>query len=134
MDIKPAIKTDHSAFFLGFDKTESKPHGPSYWKFNDSLCKDPDYCKMLSDNLPKWIDKYSEFDDNRISWEIIKFEIRRATQSFSKKKSMERDKSGQALHTKVKEAESYLCENPSEDAKNAWLKAKDDLEQHYIIT
>ena len=31
------------------------------------------------------------------------------------------------LHNKVKEAESYLCENPSEDAKNAWLKAKDDL-------
>ena len=131
VDIKPAIKTDHSAIFLSLDQTDSKPHGPSYWKFNDSLCKDPDYCKMLADNVPKWIDKYSEFDDHRISWEIIKFEIRRATQSFSKKKAMERDKSGQVLHNKVNEAESYLCENPSEDAKNAWLKAKDDLEQHY---
>lgn len=129
--IKPAIKTDHSAIFLHLDKSNDSPHGPSYWKFNDSLCNDQDYYNLIEDNYPKWLEKYNTMDDYRILWELIKFELRSITQNYSKKKARDRNKTGKVLENKVNMAEAYMCSNPSDAAKNEWLKAKAELDNHF---
>lgn len=134
VDIRPAIKTDHSAIFLSLDKINTQPHGPSYWKFNDSLCNDKDYNELLRESYINWSKKYHEIEDCRILWEILKYEIRNATQSYSKKKSRERGKVGQTLENNAREAESNLSRNPSEEAKEKWLKAKNELDQHHEYT
>jgi hypothetical protein len=89
------------------------------------------FSKLLKDNSHKWTKNYQEIEDQRILWEIIKFEIRRTTQSYGKKKSCERNKTEKILEEKVKETESLLSMNPSDEAKQKWLSAKHDLDQHH---
>lgn len=131
VQIKSAIKTDHSSIFLHLDESNFPPHGPSYWKFNDSLCNDQDYYNLIEENYPLWMGKYNYIDDQRILWELIKFELRCITQNFSKKKAHDRNKIGNVLENKVNKAEAVLCTNPSEEAKNDWLNAKADFDNHF---
>ena len=85
--ISPSINTDHSLIFLNFDNVSNSKRGPSYGKFNNSLCEDVEFCQSINRLAPTWFETYSDIEDKRILWELIKFEIRKFSQSFSKKKS-----------------------------------------------
>ena len=89
--ISPAISTDHSLVFIKIkDDNPDHNHGPSYWKFNNSLCDDIDFSNALCDIAPEWFRKYNDISDHRILWELIKFEIRLFTQALSKDKAVKK--------------------------------------------
>ena len=49
--IKPALYTDHSSIHINLDSRVICKHGPSYWKYNDSLCDDSVY---VNDKTLEW--------------------------------------------------------------------------------
>ena len=131
INICPAICTDHAAICLKIRSNYNSIKGPSYWKFNNSLCDDSQYCSDLSKNTDTWISKYSDVDDARIIWELLKFEIRGFTQTYSKMIAKKRRDNIKALEDVLKNAEHNLCENPSNANKEVWESAKSNLETEY---
>ena len=131
--ISPAINTDHSLIYLNIDVTPNSVRGPSYWKFNNSLCDDVKFCHELNAIAPTWFDTYDDIEDKRILWELIKFEIRKFSQTFSKDKAKKKRQLLESLENKVKETEFNLCNNPSKDNQDAWNEAKERLENEYDI-
>ena len=129
--ILPSISTDHSLIFLNIDNVSNNIRGPSYWKFNNSLCDDVKFCQEIARLAPTWFETYIDMDDKRILWELIKFEIRQFSQSFSKKKAQKKRQHLKNLEDKVKENEINLCSHPSEDNERAWNVAKEQLENEY---
>ena len=51
VDIKPSIKSDHSAITLLINGMEDAERGPSFWKFNSTLVNDSDYRFLLDENI-----------------------------------------------------------------------------------
>ena len=72
---KTSIAPDHKAVKLRFNLINSK-RGPGLWKFNNSLLKDETYVNLISDSYPDIIQKYSNINDPKLKWELIKMEIR----------------------------------------------------------
>jgi len=129
--ISPAINTDHSSIYLNCKSSFSNNHGPSYWKFNDSLCVDDKFICELRKKKDDWLKKYRDILDKRILWELIKFEIRSYTQTYSKEKAKERYDCANNIEKKLKIAEDVLNSNPSDEANTNWEKLKSELNEYY---
>ena len=66
-DIKTAIKRDHSAITLDIDSISDTRHGPSFWKFNNSLLDDDAYLKLTTDRIPIWLTEINYDQDVEFS-------------------------------------------------------------------
>jgi hypothetical protein len=130
-DIQPAFHTDHSSIVLKIESKSSDKHGPSYWKFNDSLCEDSVYVNGLREKNLEWCLKYNDITDKRLFWELIKFEIRSYTQIFSKKVVKDRNTRLHELEKKFKEAEDSLNSNPCDETQTTWENLKAEISKHY---
>ena len=64
-DIIPSINSDHSAIVLHLNTIGKQNHGPSYWKFNNSLANDTDYV-LMNQSIPVWLDEFKEVTDKRV--------------------------------------------------------------------
>lgn len=84
VDIQTSIAPDHKTILLSLIWPEDTPRGPSFWKFNNTLLQDEDYIKNIHDSYPQLRQKYSDVNDKRIFWELLKMEIRSITIAFSK--------------------------------------------------
>ena len=83
---KTAITPDHKAIKLCLKPFKST-RGPGLWKFNNSLLKDAEYLSLISDKYPIIREKYTDIADKRLTWEMIKMELRGVTISFAKYKA-----------------------------------------------
>jgi len=83
---KTSIAPDHKAVKLRFNLINSK-RGPGLWKFKNSLLKDETYVNLIQDSYPDIIQKYSNINDPKLKWELIKMEIRGLTIPYSKNKA-----------------------------------------------
>ena len=115
-DITPAIKTDHSAISLFVNSLKDQPFGPSYWKFYSSLLLDDDnYIQLIHSEYPKWITEFSEVNDKRVLWDLIKYRIRETTINYSK--VIAKNRKAQLLRSEeiLKLREENFNNNPSEE-------------------
>ena len=71
--ILPAIKTDHWAISLSVKSLKDQQFGPSYCKFNSSLLDDDTYIQRINSEYPKWITEFTEVNDKRLLWDLIKY-------------------------------------------------------------
>ena len=115
VDIKPSIKSDHSAITLLINGVDDSERGPSFWKFNSTLVNDSDYRFLLDENIKNWLEEFKEVVDKRVLWDLLKYKIRQLTIKYSKEKAHSRK-------AKVKDLEEKLqnrtknCENdPSKE-------------------
>ena len=73
--ILPGHRTDHSmiTLSLNFDKIDQ---GRGYWKFNNALLKDVEYCEKIKNLIKETIKMYSidEWDPERLNFETYNFE------------------------------------------------------------
>ena len=60
--IKPAIATDLSAIFLEINFDHTGKFGPSYWRLNLSLLKDPNYIELIIKLITNIIDQHRKQD------------------------------------------------------------------------
>ena len=102
LNIKPSIRSDHSAITVQFENIPSTHNGPNFWKLNSNLLKENDYTQTMGDKLKLWCEEYN-IEDKRLKWEIIKFEIRKFTIEYCKRRSCE-------TNERQKRLERQLCE------------------------
>ena len=107
IDIKPSIRSDHSAITVQFQSIPSSKIGPNFWKFNSNLLADTEYTDIMKNNLKSWNEEY-DMDDKRIKWEIIKYEIRKFTIQYSKKIKRIKNQRQQQLERKLRDLEKNL--------------------------
>ena len=97
---KTSIAPDHKAVKLRFNLINSK-RGPGLWKFNNSLLKDETYVNLIQDSYPDIIQKYSNINDSKLKWELIKMEIRGLTIPYSKNKASKMRKTEDELEKRL---------------------------------
>ena len=88
-NIIPSLAPDHSAFQLQFynKPTLSSNAKGSYWKFNNSLCKDEEYVQLMKEESIALKQKYQkEIEDSRVLWDAKKKKISNFTRKYSKEK------------------------------------------------
>lgn len=137
-DIIPAPNSDHSALTLDINTSEEEiTHGPSYWKFNNSLLDDDKYIAYLKQELRKLqsdINQCFPEEGARIKWDFLKYKIRSITMSYSKQKAREFREDIQYLEQEIKNIEEQLnWENIVElSEKHDSLKKSLDIKYAYI--
>ena len=123
-NIEFGYKSDHSIVSItlkGQDIEKDKP----FWKFNNSLLKDPKYCEEMkkviqetksqyakpNQNLGQENNKNISFDINdQLFFEVLLMNIRGKTISFSSYKKKQTDKKEQKLIEEINELEkNELC-------------------------
>ena len=131
VEIIPAIKTDHSAISLSVNSLKDQPFGPSYWKFNSSLLDDQNYIQLIHSEYPKWISEFSEVNDNRVLWDLIKYRIRQTTIRYSK--VIAKNRKAQLLRAEeiLKLREENVNSNPSEENIAKLDEARSEYETLY---
>ena len=83
-DIKISIAPDHRAVRLGLKMAINK-RGPGLWKFNNSIFYI--IITLIEKSYPMIKVKYSEVEDARLRWELIKTELRGINIPFAKNKA-----------------------------------------------
>ena len=115
VDIKPSIKSDHSAITLLINGVDDSERGPSFWKFNSTLVNDSDYRFLLDENIKNWLEEFKEVVDKRVLWDLLKYKIRQLTIKYSKKKAHSRKAKIKDLEEKLQNC-TKNCENdPSKE-------------------
>ena len=64
--IKTAVRTDHSAIIISFNKLDEQMRGPSLWRINSNLMEDEDYVSAINEKNPEWLAELNEVTDKRV--------------------------------------------------------------------
>ena len=141
VQIEAGYRTDHSMVTLSIKQTNTnKSH--SFWKFNNSLLKDPEYCKKIKEVIKNVKNQYfldQNNDDINISnipnseiqfsindqlfLEVLLMEIRGKTISYSSYKKKQTDNTEKKLISEITELEKQNDTNcPTLDEKRKSLQ------------
>ena len=63
-EIKHAAHCAHSLVIMALQINVEHPRGPGFWKFNSSLLEDDLYTEKLMLNIPHFINRYQDLEDN----------------------------------------------------------------------
>ena len=76
LSILPSIAMcDHSPFLLQLDFLKENDRGKGYWKFNNTLLQNDEFCNQVERNITSILRENENLDDQVMS-ELIKFEVR----------------------------------------------------------
>lgn len=98
-NIKSIGFSDHRLVYTTFDFTTFK-YGKGLYKINTSHLKDQDYCSLIIKEIHDTINEYKNLDDHLI-WEMIKINIKEASQRYGKFKSGENRDRANDLRSKL---------------------------------
>ena len=85
VDIKTSTRSDHSLIELNFFKSHIPTRGPSFWRFNASLLRDPKYVELIEACYKTALEKYDNLQDKGMKWDLIKMELRSSTKRNKRK-------------------------------------------------
>ena len=126
-DIGIALATDHSPVTMSICINKESERGPGLWKFNKSLLKNSIFVTNLTDLIEQFKINNIHATDKRLSWELLKYEIRKFSMKFSKKAAKDRRATQLELETRLKELEN--TDNYLEN--NEYVRKKIELEKMY---
>ena len=105
----PGIQSDHSPVLFQLRNLYEEKHGPSYWKFNNSLLSDTEYVEAMSSELLTILnEQHDKESDPRKLWEFIKYNVRKFSFQYSRAKSKHMRERRQDLEKRVKFYEDNL--------------------------
>ncbi len=128
VDILPNIWSDHSAISMHVKHIATEKRGNSYWKFNSSLIEDDEYREQISNVIEECKGQYEDICDKRVVWELLKYEIRKFTMSYSSKKKMDKRYAEDKNLRELKLLEMELEINSSEELQLKVDKLRNDIE------
>ena len=132
VDTLPGIKSDHSPVLVQLRNLYEEKHGPSYWKFNNSLLSDTEYVEAMSSELLTILnEQHDEESDPRKLWEFIKYNVRKFSSQYSWAKSKCMPERRQDLEKRVKFYEDNLLSNSDDGCLQQYHEAKAELDQLY---
>ena len=108
-----AMSADHSALFCSFQHFNKLKKDSGLWKFNNSLVSNEDFIQKCTEHIQKvkgQLNLQTHFC-YQTKWEILKYEIRLFTISFSKNRAQLRAKKQSAFENRLKILESNLNSN-----------------------
>lgn len=120
--IIPAPSTDHSAVTIKLKSFEGGKRGPSFWKMNNSLLKEENYVNGINDLIDKVLldTKIDNTTSAQSVWELAKYEIRKFSIKYSKKRAKDFRSRYAILEKQIMEIES----------KKDWNQKQDALQKH----
>jgi len=123
VDILNSLRSDHSPILFSIRETTENEKGPNYWKFNSSLLNDPDYNAKMAVNFASWATAYAN-EPPQLKWELVKYEVRKFTMDFSKKKAKNTREEVSKIEKIIKDYETNPIVNGTSetysDAKNRY--------------
>ena len=96
--ILTSFRSDHSCIALNLSPVPKQDRGLGYWKFNASLTSDSEYITQLNQLLDQWLTEYEFIIDKRLTWDLLKYEIRKFTCKYCAKKKLDQRAEEQLLH------------------------------------
>ena len=83
--------------------------GRVLWKFNCSLLKNANFVEKMKNHISVSLKNFDteNITNEQLRWELLKYEMRKFSKSFSKQISFEKNKERQDLEKKVK---TFECE------------------------
>ena len=115
-DVLPSFRSDHSGIYINIKDTQRANRGRGYWKFNSQLLSNDDFTETLKRNIEQWKTE-SNFTDNRLKWEWLKYKIRLFATEFSKKLVRSKKDRIDILTDELRKLEVDITENNSEQIK-----------------
>jgi len=129
--ILPSILSDHSPIAVTLKYIPDPTRGPGQWKLNVSLLKEEDYKIQLKHNIADWLEKYKDLDNDNLKWDLMKYEIRKFSITYCKKK-----KKQQIDEKVIKERQLIELEQIENQANEETLRQRDilkaDLEKIHL--
>ena len=136
VDIIPAPSTDHSAVTLRIKSLPGVKNGPSFWKFNNSLINDNNYIRETKNVINNCKVKMNSegIKNPQLRWDLLKYEIRKSTITFSKARAKTFRNEYRDIEEKIKEIESFNGWelDPVKTAEHDCLKKSLEEKSNYI--
>ena len=85
------------------------------------------YVKLIQENYPGINEKYSDLEDDRLKWELIKMEIRTLTISYSKHKAKRRRNRETELQSRLEVLDRIIINCVNREHVSAQLEEYDNL-------
>ena len=82
-DILPCYFSDHSLVKICFQLPEASPKGQGIWKLNVSVLQDNEFELQIRHFWSEWRDNKVNFPDQRLWWDIGKFQMLRTGAGIS---------------------------------------------------
>jgi exonuclease III len=128
--IQTSIRSDHSLINLSFYKSEIPSRGPSFWRFNASLLRDPKYVEMIKTGYNLANEKYQHTVDKGLKWDLIKMELRSSTICFSKTKAKETRETIKEVILNVERLEKEISDQASDENLKEYNDGKKYIENY----
>ena len=126
--ILTSISTDHSPVHLSLLKENKHTIGNGFWKFNSSLIKDHMYVSEIKHLASSFLSNDICNMNAQLKWELLKYEIRKFTIDYTKRKAKEKRKQQAYLESELKKVENNL---ENSDNLRKYERLKNDLELIY---
>lgn len=123
--ISKAPLSDHCYIDLKLGARVENNRRKGYWKFNATLLENEDYCNMVREII-RVIENDNSFADIN-KWEFLKFKIRTATISFSKKLNRVRKEKEQNIFQEI----SRCCNSPDPNSQEL-MELQTRLDNMYL--
>ena len=128
-EIHPSIAPDHFAIYLLLSWTSETSRGPGLWKFNNTLLGDADYVTKLHETYSRARAFYSDLEDKRLLWEMLKMEMGATTISFSKNKAKLTNTKESQIKARLEELDRLICNNFNSPGVENVLKEYENLKR-----
>ena len=129
--ISVSLNSDHSVVNLDIN-ISNEIRGPGFWKFNNSLLKDSQYLKFISDLINNVKCTYI-YKDAPFTWEFMKYSIRKSTIAYSKAKARERRNSEKDVLKEITHLEKMLVQSRSDLILDRLRDARNRLQTIYDL-
>ena len=110
--IMQTFKADHRCVLMNVKLLKNK-RGKGYWKLNNSLLEDREYCKRISECIDWVKNQYSYLQSKRIFWEILKHFIKKTSIGYSVTKSKKKKNEKEKLQSEIDQLNGAIemCSN-----------------------
>ena len=126
-DIYPSVAPDHQAIYMSLSWRNETPRGPGLWKFNNTLLDDEQYLASIRETYVSASDMYSDVEDKRLFWEMLKMEFRSTTISYSKTKSKLVQVREEEVKSRLEVLDHIICNNFNSPGIDPVLNEYDNL-------
>ena len=126
--ILTSLSTDHTPVHLSLFKENKRAKGNGFWKFDSSLIKDRIYVSEIKHLVSSFLSNDISSMNTQLKWEFLKYEIRKFTIDYTKRKAKERRKQQALLESELEKLENNL---ESSENLRKYESLKSDLELIY---
>ena len=130
-EILPSLLSDHSPLVMTIKTTTGDfRKGANYWKFNKLLLRDPTFTDEMRNKIRE--KKVELVDmDGQVKLELVKYEIRKYSMFFSKKKAKEKRRVLRQNESLIKDFETKP-QNEHSIGQSEYDRAKQEIELYHL--